>query len=127
MGDRAQVAIKDSTSKIYLYGHWIGAEIYPAVARALERGPERAQDAEYLSRIIFNQMQGDDVDGTTGYGIGTVAHEDIEHLIPVLDCDTQTVSWEMPKWEHNKRPAPPDGMPFTEFASKALAGEFNEL
>jgi hypothetical protein len=121
VGDRSQVAIKQGSSKVYLYGHWIGADIYPATARALGRG--RDDDSEYLARIVFDEMKGSDK-GETGFGIGTSAHGDVGHLIPVLDCDTQRVSWEMP--EHRKKPAPSD-MGFAEFREKALAGDFESL
>jgi len=94
MGDRAQVKIVgDSEHPVYLYTHWDGYEIKKVTANALNRGTSRWDDSEYLARIIFSEMIRDDIDGTTGYGISTVQHEDIEVLVTV-DCDCEEVSVE---------------------------------
>lgn len=125
MGDRAQVAIKDSSGKVYLYGHWIGADIYKAAAHAIKKYPGRSSDSEYFARIVFDEMKGDNI-GETGFGIGLSAHGDVEHMIPVMDCERGVVSWEMPEWKHNKKPAPPE-MDFAQFANLALTGHFDSL
>ena len=93
MGDRAQIAVKQGEGRIYLYSHWDGAGVYKKLADALVFGKSRWSDEEYLTRIIFQKMTGDNKD-TTGYGIGLNRHNDIEHDIPVLDCDSQTIDWE---------------------------------
>ena len=54
MGDRGQILIKDSG--VYLYTHWCGYELQGVLKTALERGEERWDDPEYLTRIIFCQM-----------------------------------------------------------------------
>lgn len=99
MGDRSQVAIKQPTSnspqgRVYLYSHWGGAEIYGDVQRALVRAPDRHEDPEYLTRVIFSEMGAAVVDSTTGYGIGLEKHDDIEHPLIVLDCEKKIVSFE---------------------------------
>lgn len=110
MGDRSQIAIKmatkkDPKAKVYLYGHWIGTDIYKALQEALRAVPDRHDDEEYLARKIFEKMLNGDT-GETGFGIGNQAHGDIEHLIPVVDCNDQTISFEQPEWEHNQKELP---------------------
>ena len=94
MGDRSQVCIKKRDSRVYLYSHWGGEDVYAQAAKAMKRAPWRLHDAEYLARCIFCDMVRDDMDETTGFGIGTYIHGDVEHPVPVLDCGTQIVSWE---------------------------------
>jgi hypothetical protein len=125
MGDRAQVAIKDGEGKVYLYGHWIGADIFRDAARAIERAPTRRKDAEYLARIIFDEMKEGDSKGETGFGIGTRLHGDTEHFVAVLDCETETVSWEVPNIKRGK--APPAKATFDEFVTRALAGRLADF
>lgn len=88
MGCRAQVHIKDTN--VYLYTHWNGNTLADMVRRAIIRGYERSDDPEYLARIIFCEMVKGDIDGTTGYGIGTTPNADNEWLIEV-SCRNQTV------------------------------------
>ena len=123
MGDRAQVAIKKGADKVYLYGHWIGSDIYPAIGRALKRAPARHRDSEYLARIVLDEMKGNDRE-ETGFGIGVAKHGDIEHAIPVLDCASEKVSFE-PGSYSPKTPA--SEYTFDEFSKRALAGDFSEF
>ena len=130
MGDRSQVAIKSDTngSKVYLYGHWIGSDIYGAVARALVDVPGRHTDPEYLARAIFCRMvRADDLLSETGYGIGTRAHSDIEHYIPVLDCQKCRVEWETPEWGHNQQEDEPEPCTFDQFIKRQKAGKYEHL
>jgi hypothetical protein len=94
MGDRAHIALKQDKGTIYLYSHWDGRDLYQKLARALERGRGRWDDEEYLGRIIFSEMIRDDINGETGYGIGLQSHGDVYYAIPVVDCNSQTVTWE---------------------------------
>jgi hypothetical protein len=91
MGDRAQVFIEDE--KVYLYTHWNATELPEIVANALARGKERWDDPEYLTRIIFSEMIKDDINGLTGYGIGTTKHNDIWRLI-TISCSGQIIKIE---------------------------------
>ena len=91
MGTRAQVHIVDTG--IYLYQHYDGYELPTIVRNALIRGLSRLNDVEYLTRIIFSEMIEDDINGTTGYGIGNVQHSDIEYLITV-DVGKQRITVE---------------------------------
>ena len=101
MGDRAQIAIKISNdSRVYLYTHWAGSELIDTLKAALKRGKNRWNDEEYLARIIFAEMVKGDLMAETGYGIGTEMHGDIEHPVPILDCQTQMISWCGPRSDH---------------------------
>lgn len=90
MGDRAQVVVTDNDElegAVWLYSHWGGHDLPNVVQAALKR-QERWNDSEYLARIVFQQMLGDD-NSATGFGIGTSEHGDIEH--PLLILNTQTM------------------------------------
>jgi hypothetical protein len=90
MGARAQVLIKDEG--VYLYTHWGAEELGDDVIKAIksEAGKGRWDDPEYLARIIFDCMKGDDITGETGFGIGTKEHSDIECLVTV-DCAKRAI------------------------------------
>lgn len=95
MGDRGQIAIKmRDAGRVYLYTHWRGSDIPNMLREAMKYGRERWGDPEYLSRIIFVEMLGTDTNGRDGYGIGLEQHGDIGHPVPVLDCDTQMITWD---------------------------------
>lgn len=93
MGDRSQIAIKEygEKAKVFLYGHWMG-DPRPILQEALKKN-QRWDDNEYLARIIFDVMTEGMHGEETGFGIGTRKHGDIEHPIPVLDCEKQTITW----------------------------------
>jgi hypothetical protein len=74
---------------VYLYTHWGATELAKKVQEAIAK-KWRWDDPEYLARIIFDCMKGNDIDSGTGYGIGTKKHGDIWCLITV-DCKSQTV------------------------------------
>jgi hypothetical protein len=89
MGCRGQVRIKDSYgNSVFLYTHWGACELKEDVALALARR-KRWTDSEYLTRIIFDQMKGNDL-GHLSFGIGTTEHGDIEELIYV-DIEKQEI------------------------------------
>lgn len=76
MGDRANIVIRDTwpddlgnKEAVFLYTHWGGTELPDTLRRALSSGG-RWDDPQYLARIVFQAMLGDDV-GETGYGIST--------------------------------------------------------
>ena len=96
MGDRAQVHIVDTD--VWLYTHWGGRELPTVVAEALGRR-ERWNDPEYLARIIFEEMTGDD-DGPTGFGIGEAQHGDV-HRVVHINCSEGEMTLEtvMAAWQ----------------------------
>ena len=83
MGARAQVLIKETG--VYLYTHWGSESIRDDVLESLNsvRGLNRANDPEYLARIIFEDLIKHDLGEETGYGIGTEMHTDLDTLIVV--------------------------------------------
>lgn len=89
MGDRSNIVIKQHDgSRVWLYGHWMGADSINVVRDTLAKR-ERWSDAPYLARMLFNRMtQGDT--GSTGYGISTYMCDN-EYPVIVLDPETQTV------------------------------------
>lgn len=87
MSTRAQVRMVNSN--IYLYQHSDGYDLPKEVQNAIKRH-QRWDDEEYLARIIFDEMKGDDIDGELGFGIGNSEHGDIEYLVSV-DVDKQTI------------------------------------
>lgn len=91
MSTRSQVKLISSSfsTPIYLYQHYDGDNLYKTVCNAISR-KARWDDPEYLTRIIFSEMIKDHIDDTTGYGIGTSQHGDIEYLVEV-DIDNQTI------------------------------------
>jgi len=98
MGTRAQCFIKDSSNVgqgVYLYQHWDGDGLLDTVVNAVQSpaGRVRQDDPEYLARIIFCAMVKEDVEGETGYGIGTHPRSDIQYLVTV-DCKNKTITEE---------------------------------
>ncbi len=87
MGNRGQVLIEDE--KIYLYTHWGAEDIVSDVSMALSRH-QRWDDPEYLARIIFDELSGNEKGEETGFGIGTSQHTDIEKLV-IVNCGDKKV------------------------------------
>lgn len=54
---------------MYLYSHWRGYEMPILVRDALAR-QQRWSDGQYLTRIVFDGIKGDDTESETGFGIG---------------------------------------------------------
>ena len=89
MGDRSNIVIKQHDgNRVYLYGHWMGADSINIVRDTLALR-ERWTDAPYLARMLFDKMTGGRV-GSTGYGISTYLCDN-EYPVIVLDPETQTV------------------------------------
>lgn len=117
MGDRGNIAIKDGYGYVFLYTHWGGSLIAGVLRRALAK-KSGWEDPSYLARIIFQEMLNGDT-GTTGYGIGLQAADDVEHPILVVDCDTRTVIAMPIGWVHdsNVKPKPLGRWTFEEFVT----------
>jgi len=95
MGDRGQFYMEDE--KIYLYTHWGAYRMEKDLQAALDRGRGRWGDPEYFARILFCELVKDDIDGETGFGIGSEVHCDIRKLITV-DCKNKLVSRDDMEW-----------------------------
>ena len=94
MATRSQVKLISSefTIPIYLYQHYDGYDLYKIVCNAISR-KARWDDPEYLTRIIFSEMIKDHIDDTTGYGIGTSQHDDIDYLVTVNVDEQRILEW----------------------------------
>lgn len=89
MGDRSNIIIQeDSGARVYLYGHWMGADAIAVVGEVLGRG-ERLNDSSYLARIVFGTMTRHDPEGSLSYGISTFEIQG-EYPNIVLDPASQT-------------------------------------
>ena len=97
MGDRGNIEIVQGVKRmnedevraldsVFLYTHWRGSQVAQILADALEKSGIRGGDPSYLTRIIFNELQGDDRT-TTGFGISVGHPDDNEYAIP-------KVSWQ---------------------------------
>lgn len=96
MSTPAQVEITmDKFGAVYLYTHFKGEKINEIVRNSLSK-KWRWNDPEYLARIIFEEMIGDDRGTETGYGIG-VSHTGVNRSIEV-NCEEQLVT----VWEKNE-------------------------
>jgi hypothetical protein len=81
MGDRGNIAVEQKYGTVFLYSHWGGSVIDTVLADAFVKGGGRIRDQSYFTRILFNELQGDDR-GTTGFGISVGKPDDNEHPIP---------------------------------------------
>lgn len=102
MGDRANVAIKDGNNRVYLYTHWNGYELPETLRRALVKGEDRWGDPQYLARVVFCEMVGDNK-GNTGFGISAEIGDNSYPVI-VVDCDAQEVTIEADAARANCKP-----------------------
>ena len=94
MGDRANVKVVEGNSKVFLYTHWRGSELPKILQQALSY-KERWTDNQYLARIIFQEMLGDDT-GTMGFGISSTVGDGEDRVLTV-NVDKQEVSVANPK------------------------------
>lgn len=90
MGDRGNIIVKDGESKVYLYTHWMGSELPDIIKSALKRGKDRWDDGAYLTRVLFQEMIGDDK-GVTGFGISSVYGAGGTDVI--VDVPSQSVTY----------------------------------
>lgn len=89
MSDRGSVHIEDTD--VRLYTHEGGHRLFEDVANALARGKSRWNDPDYLTRVIFDEMVGDDAgQSASGYGIGTYDARESTHI--VLDVTNKRVT-----------------------------------
>ena len=85
MGERGQIKING----VYLYTHWGGYHLKNILQESLKK-KWRWGDEEYLARIIFDVMVGDDCGKTdTGNGLGITKHGDLDY--PLLEVKKDEV------------------------------------
>jgi len=98
MGARTQVVIKQNPHDVMLYSHWGSAKIWDLVKEVVGRG-HRLNDEEYLARIIFDEMTVGATGNTTGFGIGSGLHGDLDNHV-VVDCKKQVIEYH--QFNHDK-------------------------
>lgn len=73
MGDRRNIKLVygENQPPIYFYTHWEGTDLPVILANALKSraGRARADDPDYLARIIFCAMVKNETSPDAGYGI----------------------------------------------------------
>lgn len=91
MGDRANIVVQQANGdRIYLYGHWMGADAINVTTEVLSRRTRWA-DESYLTRMLFNKMTAGDEEGETGYGIATYPVDNDGYPFIVLKPETMTI------------------------------------
>lgn len=109
MGDRVNIVVQGyEGSRVYLYSHWDGERVLKSAVKGLKSG--RVTDAQYLPRIIFQDMLGSD-DGETGYGISSVIGDN-QYPILVIDAESMNPSVHFEKEDKTPLTKP---MPYQEF------------
>ena len=124
MGDRGNIFFVDdelSESQwggVYMYTHWSGSVLPQIVQQALQRGKSRWGDPQYFARIVFCELVGEDIQGTTGFGLGTRIGDN-EHLIVRVNDLEGTVSFCEPGMEADRTAEPVRTWGYEEFVDAA--------
>lgn len=93
MGDRANIVVKSGEEQVVLYSHWGGHELPETLRAALERGRDRWDDFQYLTRIIFCQMVPvKHWNESTDFGITGKVYDN-ERPIITVNADENTVQF----------------------------------
>ena len=94
MGDRGNIQIQQplvgeasGEASIFFYTHWRGSEICQVLAKALDDNRDAWNNPDYLTRMIFNELQGDDR-SNKGFGI-SVSEIDPEYPTPEVYWTTR--------------------------------------
>lgn len=91
MGDRSNIVVQQANGdRVYLYGHWMGADAINVTTDVLSRRTRWADEA-YLTRMLFSKMVEGDLDGETGYGISTDMVDNDGYPLIVLKPETMTM------------------------------------
>ncbi len=89
----ANILIKSDNDTIclYLYSHWDCYNLPSVLQSALVRGKDRANDFQYITRVIFTEMTKGNVMGLTGYGITTEVYDNERDII-TFNTDNLTIT-----------------------------------
>jgi hypothetical protein len=94
MGDRSNIVVEQADGqRIFLYGHWMGADAINVVSQVLSRH-ERWGDESYLTRMLFSKMVEGNLDGDTGYGISTYQVDNDGYPLIIIKPASQTIMLE---------------------------------
>lgn len=86
MGDRANVYIhEENRAGVYLYTHWNGTELPRLVQDALntDRAISRKDDIAYLTRILIEEIIGDDRGSETGWGVSADVGDGEDRIVDI--------------------------------------------
>lgn len=88
MGDRANVYIhEDERPGVYLYTHWDGTELPNLVKEALltDRAKRRINDAQYLTRILIEEViaRAGDYGSELGWGVSAEIGDGDDRIVDV--------------------------------------------
>lgn len=119
MSTHGTITIHLNSGDVTFYQHADADTLAGSLARALDRGRSRWDDASYLGRIIFSELVRDDIDGTMGYGIlagdaGDLASDGYAYTV---DVEAGTVSWGRGPWS-----TPTGGQTFQAFIEENIPG-----
>ena len=84
MGMRGNIRVDQPMTPqcpVYLYTHWRGHQVNEILAQAIAKAGGRCSDPSYFTRIIFQEMVGDDKT-TESFGISVRMPDDNEYPIP---------------------------------------------
>jgi hypothetical protein len=116
MGDRSNIVIQQRDGgRVFLYGHWQGAQALAVVAEVIQRG-ERLDDESYLARIIFSTMTRGYETEATGFGISAGYAPDSNYPHVILDVASQTAYLEADGWSQDASKPLTRAVPFADFA-----------
>jgi len=93
MGNRANIKVHDGGHEfVHLYTHWHRDSLPEALRAALRKAEQdhRLQDAQYLTRIIFDEMTALGCSDTTGFGITHYVQDGDDHII-IVNVPSQSV------------------------------------
>lgn len=125
MGDKANVFVRqeEDGAGVYLYTHWGGHNLPETVQAALAHKVSW-DDPQYLARVIFCHMIGDDVRGDLNYGI-SARIGDNGHKILVVDATVKggRVGYAAPpSRRQDPQPSPVLWTSFADFVKLDAAG-----
>lgn len=102
MGDRANVCVRQDGSDlgVYLYTHW-GGYALPEHLRVALAKHWRWDDAQYLTRIVFDVMTENSHGAETGYGITSQVWDGDDRVL-VVDCSSQIVICGNKSWSFSE-------------------------
>lgn len=113
MGMRGNIQIDQPMTPqcpVYLYTHWRGHEINEILANAIAKAGARCSDPSYFTRIVFQEMIGDDK-STESFGICVGMPDDNEYPIPrvfwsdmKLHVELEDETYDTQRWlDHYKK------------------------
>lgn len=100
MGMRGNIQINQphllgaGTSPVFLYTHWRGHQVNEILADAINKAGGRCSDPSYFTRIVFQEMIGDDK-STESFGISVGVPDDNEYPIPRVFWDNMKLQVEL--------------------------------